>query len=75
MHRRGLTADPAAWSLPEMTALHGLALFILAYLLLLGRNAWKQGELRQYLGALVLTATLLAAIGGSVLVYGRLVGP
>ena len=58
-----------------MTALHGLALFILAYLLLLGRNARKQGELRQYLGALLLTAALLAAIGGSVFVYSRLVGP
>lgn len=57
-----------------MTALHGLALFVLAYLLLLGRNAWKQGELRQYLGALAVTAGLLAVIGGSVFVYSRLVG-
>ena len=56
-----------------MTVLQGVALFILGYLLLLGRNAWKQGEFRQYLVALAMAGALVAAIAASVFVYDRLV--
>lgn len=72
---RGLTEKPAAWFLPAMTVLQGVALFIAAYLLLLGRNAWKQGELRQYLGALAMAGALVALIAASVFVYDRLIDP
>lgn len=58
-----------------MTVLQGMALFILAYLLLLGRNAWKQGELRQYLAALAVAGVLVAAIAASVFAYDWLVDP
>ena len=57
-----------------MTVLHGVALFIAAYLLLLGRNAWKQGELGQYLRALAMVVGFLALIALGVLAYGRLFG-
>ena len=57
-----------------MTALQGLALFILAYLVLLGRNAWKQGELMQYLRALAAVLGLIGLIAGGVMLYGRLFG-
>lgn len=39
-----------------------------AYLLLLARSAWKQGELRQFLRSLLIVAGLCAAIAGAVLV-------
>lgn len=58
-----------------MTVYHGVALFIAAYLLLLGRNAWKQGELRQYLGALAMAGALLAAIAALAFAYGKVFGP
>lgn len=58
-----------------MTAVQGVALFLVAYLLMLGRNAWKQGELRQYLSALGMAGALAAVIAVSVFVYGRLIGP
>ena len=58
-----------------MTVLHGVALFVAAYLLLLGRNAWKQGELAQFLRALAMVTGILAMIGGGVLAYGRLFVP
>ncbi len=57
-----------------MTVLHGVALFIAAYLLLLARNAWKQGELRQFLHALAMVAGFLVLIAGGVLAYGRVFG-
>ena len=57
-----------------MTALQGLGLFILAYLVLLGRNAWKQGELTQYLRALAAVLALVGLIAGGVLLYGNLFG-
>lgn len=58
---------------PEMTVLQGMALFVVAYLVLLGRNAWKQGELRQYLVALAMAGILVAVIAASVFAYDRLV--
>ena len=58
-----------------MNALHGVALFVAAYLLLLGRNAWKQGELTQFLRALAMVAGFLAVVGGGVYAFGRLFGP
>lgn len=58
-----------------MTVLQGMALFVVAYLLLLGRNAWKQGEFRQYLFAMAMAATLVAVIAGSVFAYDWLTGP
>ena len=57
-----------------MTVLQGIALFIAASLLLLGRNAWKQGELGQYLRALAMVIGLVALIAVGVLAYGRLFG-
>lgn len=56
-----------------MTVVQGMALFVVAYLILLGRNAWKQGELRQYLLALAMAGVLLAVIAASVFAYDRLV--
>ena len=58
-----------------MTVLHGIALFVAAYLLLLARNAWKQGELAQFLRALGMVLGFLALIAGGILAYGRLFGP
>lgn len=56
-----------------MTVLQGMALFIIGYLLLLGRNAWKQGEIRQFLVAMAMAGVLVAVIAASVFVYDRLV--
>lgn len=58
-----------------MTVFHGLALFVAAYLLLLGRNAWKQGELGPFLRALAMVLGFLAMIAGGVFAYDRLFGP
>ena len=58
-----------------MTVLQGVALFVAAYLVLLGRNAWKQGELSQFLRALAMVTGILVMIGGGVFAYGRLFGP
>ncbi len=69
-----MTVNPAAWFVPGMTVLQGLALFVAAYLLLLGRNAWKQGELGQYLRALAMVVGLVAVIAVGVLAYGRYFG-
>ena len=57
-----------------MTALQGLGLFVLAYIVLLGRNAWKQGELTQYLLALAAVLGLIGLIAGGVMLYGSLFG-
>jgi len=42
---------------------------IAGYLLLLARSAWKQGELMQFLRALVIVAVLLLAVGGIVALW------
>lgn len=39
-----------------------------AYLLLLARNAWKQGEMRQFLRSLAIVAALCTLVAGAVLV-------
>jgi hypothetical protein len=48
-----------------MTALEGIGLAVTAYLALLARSAWKQGEIRQFIMSclvLVLLFGILAAI-------------
>lgn len=51
-----------------------VGLFALAYILLLARSAWKQGELRQFLWGMVafagLAAIVSAIIGLYVLIFG-----
>lgn len=37
-----------------------------AYLVLLARSAWHQGEFRQFLLSLALVAALCAAVGGTI---------
>ena len=39
-----------------------------AYLLLLARSAWKQGEMRQFLRSLSIVAALCALVAGAVFV-------
>ena len=49
----------------KMTALEGIGLAVTAYLALLARSAWKQGEIRQFIMSclvLVLLFGILAAI-------------
>ena len=41
-------------------------LMSLAYLLLLARSAWKQGELRQFLWSLAILAGILAVVAAVV---------
>ena len=57
-----------------MTAIHGVALFVAAYLLLLGRNAWKQGELGQFLWALAMVVGLLGVLALGATAWGWLFG-
>jgi len=48
-----------------MTALQGIGLTIAAYLALLARSAWKQGEMRQFVMSclvLILLLGFLAAV-------------
>lgn len=40
----------------------------LAYLLLLARSAWKQGEFRQFLWSLAIVAGIVGFVAGAVLV-------
>lgn len=49
-----------------MTAWQFTGLAAMAYLLLLARSAWKQGEMRQFLRSLVIVAGLIGAIAGAV---------
>ncbi len=57
-----------------MTLLQGVGVFIAVYLLLVGRSAWKQGELRQFAVSLGVVAVLAAAVVAVVLLYDRLAG-
>lgn len=52
-----------------MTFAQGLALAFLAYLLLLGRSAWKQGELAQYFRSLSVVALMVGLLAGAVIFY------
>jgi hypothetical protein len=53
-----------------MTALQGIGLAMAAYLGLLARSAWKQGEIRQFMMSclvlIVLFGTIAAIIAGYV---------
>lgn len=49
-----------------MSALQITGAAMLAYLLLLARSAWKQGEMRQFLRSLAILAVLCGAIAGTV---------
>lgn len=51
-----------------MTLWHMVGAMAGAYLLLLARSAWKQGEFRQFVRSLLIVAGLCAAVGGAVLV-------
>lgn len=57
-----------------MTLLQGIGLFIAVYLVLVGRSAWKQGELRQFAVSLGVVAALAAAVVAVVLLYHRVAG-
>lgn len=50
----------SVWKIAGLTAL--------AYLLLLARSAWKQGEFRQFLWSLVIVAAIIGAIAAAVVV-------
>ena len=52
-----------------MEALAAIGLFIVGYIALVGRSAWKQGELRQFLLSLAVVIALIAAVAGVVAVY------
>lgn len=43
-----------------------VGLVVAAYLALLARSAWKQGEFRQFLLSLAVVAGLIAAMAGAV---------
>lgn len=49
-----------------MTGWQIIGLAIVAYLLLLARSAWKQGEFRQYLRSLAIVAALCGIVAGAV---------
>lgn len=48
----------SVWSIAGLTAL--------AYLLLLARSAWKQGELRQFLWSLAILAAVIGVVAAVV---------
>lgn len=62
-------ADPDSASL----TLYGTLALVVLYLLLLARSAWKQGELGQYLRALLIVAGLIGALGLVVWAWVRFV--
>ena len=49
-----------------------LALAALAYLLLLARSAWKQGEFRQFLWSLAIVAAIVGVIAAAVWIAAAL---
>ena len=58
-----------------MTALQGIGLAIAAYLALLARSAWKQGEIRQFMMSclvlILLFGLIVSVIAGYVWWHGR----
>ena len=52
-----------------MEALAAIGLFIVGYIALVGRSAWKQGELRQFLLSLAVVVGLIAAVAVFVALY------
>lgn len=53
----------------EMTFLQGIGLFVAAYLALLARSAWKQGEIRQFLMSCLVLAALFALLAAVISAY------
>jgi hypothetical protein len=51
-----------------MSAWHAMGLIMAAYLCLLARSAWKQGEMRQFLRSLLIVAGLGAVLAAAVAV-------
>ncbi|MEM7444052.1 MAG: hypothetical protein AAF414_12055 [Pseudomonadota bacterium] len=51
-----------------------VSLFALAYIILLARSAWKQGEVRQFLWSLAAFAALAAILAAFVGLYAWLFG-
>lgn len=49
-----------------MTAIQTMGMIVAAYLALLARSAWKQGELRQFLLSLAVVAGLASSIAAAV---------
>lgn len=54
----------AGTPLAFLTQWHLMGMAVLAYLLATGRSAWKQGELRQFLGSLGVVVILVLAVLG-----------
>lgn len=52
-----------------MTLLQGIGLFVAAYLALLARSAWKQGEIRQFLMSCMVLAILFATLATVIAAY------
>ncbi|WP_158044509.1 hypothetical protein [Skermanella pratensis] len=54
---------------PKMTFLQGIGFFVAAYLALLARSAWKQGEIRQFLMSCLVLAGLFGVLGAVIAAY------
>jgi hypothetical protein len=52
-----------------MTALQGIGLAVAAYLALLARSAWKQGEFRQFMMSCLVLIVLFGAIAAGIAGY------
>jgi len=52
-----------------MTALQGIGLAVAAYLALLARSAWKQGEMRQFMMSCLVLILLLGSLAGVIAGY------
>lgn len=61
--------NPAGRKPAGMTPLQGIGLFVAAYLALLARSAWKQGEIRQFLMSWLILATLFASLAAVIATY------
>jgi hypothetical protein len=60
------TGSTSSEPIADMTAWQGIGIFIAAYLALLARSAWKQGEMRQFLMSCALLAALMILLAGIV---------
>ena len=52
-----------------MTALQGIGLAVAAYLALLARSAWKQGEFRQFMMSCLVLVLLFGSIAAVIASY------
>jgi hypothetical protein len=52
-----------------MTALQGIGLAVAAYLALLARSAWKQGEMRQFMMSCLVLILLLGSLAAVIAGY------